>query len=63
VVDHLLREVFIYTFSLSQLDCLPHTENGSYITPDGITVLVDEDIEAFLNGTLEFIYPSVGETS
>lgn len=42
---------------------LPHTENGSYITSDGIIVLADEDIEAFLNGTLEFIYPSVGETS
>ena len=50
-------------FSQMAVGSLPHTENGSYITPDGITVLADEDIEAFLNGTLEFIYPSIGETS
>ncbi len=50
-------------YSQMAVGSLPHTENGSYITSDGITVLVDEDIEAFLNGTLEFIYPSVGETS
>lgn len=36
---------------------LPHSENGSFILPDGIIVLVDEDIEAYFNGTLEFIYP------
>ena len=28
--------------------------NGSYILPDGTIVLVDEDIEAYLNGTLVF---------
>lgn len=50
-------------YSQMAVGSLPHTENGSYITSDGITVLVDEDIEAFLNGTLEFIYPSIGETS
>ena len=32
----------------------PHTENGSYILPNGIIVLVPEDEEAYLNGTLEF---------
>ena len=37
---------------------LPHTENGSYIMPNGIIVLMDEDIEAYLDGTLEFIYPT-----
>ena len=36
---------------------LPHSENGSFILPDGIIVLVDEDIEAYFNRTLEFIYP------
>ena len=36
---------------------LPHTENGSYIRPDGIIVLVGEDIEAYLDGMLEFVYP------
>ncbi len=36
---------------------LPHTDNGSYITPDGIIVLADEDVEAYFDGTLEFIYP------
>ena len=28
--------------------------NGSYILPDGTIMLVDEDIEAYLNGTLVF---------
>lgn len=28
------------------------TENGSYILPNGIIVLVDEDVEAYLTGTL-----------
>ena len=36
---------------------LPHSENGSFILPDGIIVLADEDMEAYFNGTLEFIYP------
>ena len=39
------------------IGALPRTENGSFILPDGIIVLVDEDIEAYLVGTLEFIYP------
>ena len=30
------------------------TANGSYILPNGVIVLVDEDIEAYLNGTLVF---------
>lgn len=30
------------------------TLNGSYILPNGIIVLVDEDIEAYFNGTLVF---------
>ena len=30
------------------------TVNGSYILPNGIIVLVDEDIEAYENGTLKF---------
>ena len=30
------------------------TSNGSYILPSGIIVLVDEDVEAYLNGTLVF---------
>ena len=36
---------------------LLRTENGSFILPDGIIVLVDEDIEAYFAGTLEFYYP------
>ena len=28
--------------------------NGSYILPNGIVVLVDNDIEAYMNGTLQF---------
>lgn len=30
------------------------TDNGSYILPNGVIVLVDEDIELYLNSTLEF---------
>ena len=36
-------------FSLTKV-----TLNGSYILPNGIIVLVDEDIEAYENGTLVF---------
>ena len=35
-------------------DNLPHTENGSYILQNGIIVLVDEDIDAYMEGTLIF---------
>ena len=31
--------------------------NGSYILPNGIVVLVEEDIEAYLAGTLQFYHP------
>ena len=30
------------------------TENGSYILPNGVIVLVSEDIEAYFNGELIF---------
>ena len=32
--------------------------NGSYILPSGIVVLVEEDIEAYLAGTLQFYHPA-----
>lgn len=31
-----------------------YSVNGSYILPNGVIVLVDEDVEAYLNGTLVF---------
>ena len=31
--------------------------NGSYILPSGIVVLVDEDIQAYIDGTLVFYHP------
>ena len=31
--------------------------NGSYVLPSGIVVLVEEDIEAYLAGTLDFYFP------
>jgi len=31
--------------------------NGSYILPSGIVVLVDEDVQAYLDGTLVFYHP------
>ena len=33
---------------------LPRTQNGSYILPNGTVVLVDEDIDAYMNGNLIF---------
>lgn len=36
---------------------LLRTENGSFILPNGVIVLVREDIEAYFAGTLEFYYP------
>ena len=38
------------------LPTINYSINGSYLLPNGIAVLVDEDIEAYLNGTLQF-YP------
>lgn len=38
---------------------LPHTQNGSYILPNGTVVLVEEDIETYMSGSLIF---SNGET-
>ena len=34
------------------------SENGSYITPDGIIVLVDDDVDAYFGGTLVFYNPN-----
>ena len=31
--------------------------NGSYITPEGIIILMDEDVQAYLEGTLTFYPP------
>lgn len=39
---------------LSFNENLYRTINGSYILPNGVIVLVDEDFESYLNGTLEF---------
>ena len=37
------------------------TDNGSYILPNGIYVIVEEDLEAYLNGTLVFhLYGEIG---
>ena len=33
---------------------LYHSANGSYILPNGVVVLVEEDIDAYMAGTLEF---------
>ena len=43
----------------SSIDELPHSQNGSYILPNGVIVLVDADIEAYMNDTLVFY---TGET-
>ena len=35
---------------------IKYSVKGSYMLPSGIAVLVDEDIEAYLNGTLQFYH-------
>ena len=40
-----------YNLSINDLH---HSANGSYILPNGVVVLVEEDIEAYMNGTLVF---------
>ena len=39
------------------------TANGSYVMQNGIVVLVEEDIEAFLAGTLIFYTPNDHEAA
>ena len=39
----------MYSISILQVSI-----NGSYILPSGVIVLVDEDLDAYLNGTLVF---------
>ena len=43
--------------SIMSIVNLPRSENGSFILPNGVIILTDEDIESYMNGTLEFIYP------
>ncbi|HHT67361.1 MAG TPA: hypothetical protein GX010_03960 [Erysipelotrichaceae bacterium] len=40
----------------ASLNNYPTSLNGSFILPNGVIVLVDEDIDAYLNGTLVFNY-------
>lgn len=37
----------------------PITSNGSFILPNGVVVLVDEDFDAYMDGTLVFVYPNI----
>jgi len=41
-------------FVINNINELQRTENGSYILPNGIIILVEEDIQAYLDGTLIF---------
>lgn len=38
----------------------PMSINGSYILPNGVIVLADDDFEDYINGTLVFIYLNDG---
>ncbi len=40
--------------SIQSTEELEHTDNGSYILPNGVIVLQDADLEAYLAGTLVF---------
>ena len=37
----------------------PMSINGSFILPNDVVVLVDEDFDAYMDGTLVFIYPNI----
>ena len=37
----------------------PMSVNGSFILPNGVVVLVDEDFDTYMDGTLVFIYPNI----
>lgn len=41
--------------SHQSIETYPHTINGSFILQNGVIILVDEDIEGYLNGTLIFL--------
>ena len=41
-------------FMVNNVNNLPRTNNGSYKLPNGIIVLVEEDIQSYLEGTLVF---------
>ena len=43
-----------YVLSNSELENTVLTQNGTYVLPNGIIVLVGADIEAYLNGELQF---------
>ena len=47
---------FIGPFSLEEY---PTSINGSFILPNGVVVLVDEDYDSYLDGTLVFNYPNI----
>ena len=40
--------------NINNLSISSITSNGSYILPNGVIVLDEKDVEAFLNGTLIF---------
>ena len=41
---------------VNNVNNLTRTNNGSYKLPNGIIVLVEEDIQSYLEGTLVFNY-------
>ncbi len=49
-------KAFVGVYYSLSINDLYHSVNGSYILPNGIIVLVEEDIAAYMAGTLEFYY-------
>lgn len=49
-----LAERGFVQFNATSVEVQYVTDNGSYILPNGVIVLVDEDIETYLRGNLEF---------
>lgn len=47
-------KVFMGVLNSLSINNLHHSANGSYILPNGVVVLVQEDIDAYMNGTLVF---------
>ena len=58
---YLLDLNFDVAITQANINNYKHSINGSYIMPDGIIILTDEDIDLYLNGTIIFYEKSISE--
>lgn len=53
-----VAEIGLIEYTINSSEITQITSNGSFILPNGVIVLVNEDLEAYLNGTLIFYHKS-----